>query len=39
MLGTLEMISARRKEVFNNVELSQLLNVSDEINGMLKSLT
>lgn len=39
MLGTLELISARRKEMLNDVELNQLLDVEIEIEGLMKTAT
>ena len=33
------MISARRKQIFEDVELSALLDVSAEINGLMKTVT
>lgn len=38
-LGTVELISARRKEQLNEVQLAQLLDVSVEIDGLLKTVT
>jgi hypothetical protein len=38
-LGTQDLVSARRKEQLNEVQLSQLLDVSLEINGLLKTAT
>ena len=39
MLGTLDLISARRKEMLIDVELNQLLDVDIEIDGMIKTVT
>ena len=39
LLGTYEIISARRKEYLNEVELSQIMDVPTEFQGMIKTLT
>ena len=39
MLGTEELISARRREMLNDVELNQLLDVSSDIQGLIKTAT
>ena len=39
LLGTLEIISARRKERLNDVKLDQLLDVTSEIEGLIKTAT
>ena len=38
-LGTVELVSARRKEQLNEAQLTELLDVSLEINGLLKTAT
>ena len=39
LLGTLEIISARRKERLNDVKLDQLLDVTSEIECLIKTAT
>ena len=38
-MGTGELVSARRKEQLNEAQLAELLDVSVEINGLLKTVT